>query len=314
MAHSLPAGIPSIEETGHDRESLISALRDKPGLPSTEIAFAALYADVIEADVVAVLHRAAHEDLDVPSGRLLFRGIHILGGRRLTAAYRPLLALLRCPQDRVDALLGDAITENLSQILAGLFDGDAQPLHELVVDAGVNSFVRQAAFRALAFLAFEGRIDRAAFEAFLLRFDEERLAPVDDDVMWDAWMGVVAVLGVTALDARVRAAFADGRIAPQTCDEDDFDKLMKAAIERPDDRARLADEQMGYLDDVLVALEKFAYSDDDVAAEDNADEQDLLDWAAFTPPAHNPHRDVGRNDPCPCGGGKKFKKCCLRQT
>ncbi|MCK9532978.1 MAG: UPF0149 family protein [Gammaproteobacteria bacterium] len=23
---------------------------------------------------------------------------------------------------------------------------------------------------------------------------------------------------------------------------------------------------------------------------------------------------VGRNDPCPCGSGKKFKKCCARQT
>ena len=22
-------------------------------------------------------------------------------------------------------------------------------------------------------------------------------------------------------------------------------------------------------------------------------------------------RDVGRNDPCPCASGKKFKKCCL---
>ncbi|UVK47827.1 SEC-C domain-containing protein [Mesorhizobium sp. AR07] len=28
-------------------------------------------------------------------------------------------------------------------------------------------------------------------------------------------------------------------------------------------------------------------------------------------PATNPLRDVGRNDPCPCGSGKKFKKCCL---
>ncbi len=26
-------------------------------------------------------------------------------------------------------------------------------------------------------------------------------------------------------------------------------------------------------------------------------------------PAKNPLRDVGRNDPCPCGSGKKFKKC-----
>ncbi|MSQ67747.1 MAG: zinc chelation protein SecC [Gammaproteobacteria bacterium] len=26
-------------------------------------------------------------------------------------------------------------------------------------------------------------------------------------------------------------------------------------------------------------------------------------------PARNPLRTVGRNDPCPCGSGKKFKKC-----
>ena len=22
--------------------------------------------------------------------------------------------------------------------------------------------------------------------------------------------------------------------------------------------------------------------------------------------------DIGRNDPCPCGSGKKYKKCCLK--
>lgn len=26
-------------------------------------------------------------------------------------------------------------------------------------------------------------------------------------------------------------------------------------------------------------------------------------------PYVNPLRDVGRNDPCPCGSGSKFKKC-----
>ncbi|MCD1638459.1 SEC-C metal-binding domain-containing protein [Stutzerimonas frequens] len=26
-------------------------------------------------------------------------------------------------------------------------------------------------------------------------------------------------------------------------------------------------------------------------------------------PARNPLKDVGRNDPCPCGSQKKYKKC-----
>ena len=24
------------------------------------------------------------------------------------------------------------------------------------------------------------------------------------------------------------------------------------------------------------------------------------------------HKKVGRNDPCPCGSGKKYKKCCIQ--
>ncbi len=32
----------------------------------------------------------------------------------------------------------------------------------------------------------------------------------------------------------------------------------------------------------------------------------------FNKPIHNlTHGKIGRNDPCPCGSGKKFKKCCL---
>ena len=27
-------------------------------------------------------------------------------------------------------------------------------------------------------------------------------------------------------------------------------------------------------------------------------------------PVRNPLKEVGRNDPCPCGSGKKYKKCC----
>lgn len=37
---------------------------------------------------------------------------------------------------------------------------------------------------------------------------------------------------------------------------------------------------------------------------------DSLDDSGFEP-AVNPLKDVGRNDPCPCGSGKKYKKCCL---
>jgi hypothetical protein len=313
MTSALPAGIPPLEQASYSRDDILDDLRNEVTLPLEAVAFGTLYADAIEADIIAVLQRARHEELDDPSWRLFFRGIHILGGRRLPAAYRPLVALLREPLDRVQGLLGDAITENLSEILAGLFDGDERPLRELVADRSVGEFVRDAALKALSFMAFERRTDRAGFEAFLLHFDEAKLAGPDDDALWHGWMTAVAVLGITSLEARVRAAFADGRIHSSWCDEDDFDELLRAAIERPEDRTRLENEQMGYIDDVLEALSKFPDRQDDDSDDDDGaaglDER----LPAWTPqmPVHNPFRDVGRNDPCPCGSGKKFKKCCL---
>ena len=29
---------------------------------------------------------------------------------------------------------------------------------------------------------------------------------------------------------------------------------------------------------------------------------------------HSRYADVGRNDPCPCDSGKKYKQCCLREA
>jgi uncharacterized protein YecA (UPF0149 family) len=193
-----------------------------------------------------------------------------------------------------------------------LFDGDDKPLRELVTDRSVDQFVRNAALDALTFLAFERRIDGAAFEAFLLQLDEAKLIEPQAAPVWFAWMTAVGVLGLMSLEGRVRAAFADERIDPTWCDEKHFNKLLQAAIESPNDRTRLESERLGYIEDVLAALEKFPDGQDDDRDSEGATDggQRLTNWMPGLP-VHNPFRDVGRNDPCPCGSGKKFKKCCL---
>jgi len=30
-------------------------------------------------------------------------------------------------------------------------------------------------------------------------------------------------------------------------------------------------------------------------------------------PVRNAEKKVGPNDPCPCGSGKKYKKCCMQK-
>ena len=74
----------------------------------------------------------------------------------------------------------------------------------------------------------------------------------------------------------------------------------------------------------IESLENWSYGDDDESEDEDDVElaEDDLDIDADAPlaedlpvqdgtPYLNPFRDVGRNDPCPCGSGKKYKKCCL---
>ncbi|MBF0313814.1 MAG: SEC-C domain-containing protein [Oligoflexia bacterium] len=38
----------------------------------------------------------------------------------------------------------------------------------------------------------------------------------------------------------------------------------------------------------------------------------LTEQTVQTAPIVPVNKNVGRNDPCPCGSGLKFKKCCLK--
>jgi SWIM/SEC-C metal-binding protein len=40
--------------------------------------------------------------------------------------------------------------------------------------------------------------------------------------------------------------------------------------------------------------------------------EDLFELSSKVFPDPNQERKIGRNEPCPCGGGDKYKRCCLR--
>ena len=48
----------------------------------------------------------------------------------------------------------------------------------------------------------------------------------------------------------------------------------------------------------------------DVSSLDAATIKRLMDYQNRKPSVRE-YKKIGRNDPCPCGSGKKYKKCCL---
>jgi hypothetical protein len=91
----------------------------------------------------------------------LFFIFHLLGEWRERTAYRPLARLLRCPAHEIDAILGDAITSTAHRVMAAVFDGDPQPLYEIVLYPNAEQFVRSCMCEALVMLVLRGELDQA---------------------------------------------------------------------------------------------------------------------------------------------------------
>jgi hypothetical protein len=133
------------------------------------------------------------------------------------------------------------------------------------------------------------------------------LQPQEDCYVWVGWQRAVAMLGLSELTPLVEQAFQRGLIHPFIAKFKNFEQDLQAVVE---------DSPQSW-----AATDEFELFGDTI--------EELSSWAAFAPkreeapaaerawqppswePVVNPLRSVGRNDPCPCGSGKKFKKCCL---
>jgi hypothetical protein len=289
-------------------EPYIKELATSRQLPSFAVALCALRYPDSGPFLRAALERAANGALtDGEDERLFFRALFIVGGRRDPLGFEPLLRFLRRPHDEVEFLLDDAVTEHLARIAAGVFDGKAEALFEAIADLTLDEYVRDALLGAATFLAWDGPIERERMVSFLRRFDSERLAP-DEDMAWYAWTTAVSLLGLRDMEPAVIAAWERGSVPGDTFDRKYFTDDLAQAEQAPDDIGRFKAASLGYIEDVLEALQWYADEDDE---SDVFDKDEWTDLPLKSELVVNPWRHVGRNDPCPCGSGKKAKRCCL---
>ncbi|MGJ3260609.1 MAG: UPF0149 family protein [Rhodospirillales bacterium] len=132
-----------------------------------------------------------------------------------------------------------------------------------------------------------------------------RYAPIfdvdtrDEDILWEFWLeGFYAAL---TLRPDAWLSLGDGSDAHKALSV--FMRLHEIATLPPDELEIM---------DIDEDLETLAPDMIPVLVQDLHNARLDLESPSATPaPANESRRKVGRNDPCPCGSGKKFKKCCL---
>jgi uncharacterized protein len=246
---------------------------------------------------------------------VVFFALHLMAEKSEVRAFAP-LCRLASDRDAIDNVLSDGINLTLSQMLISTFDGNLDTLKTFVENPDADEFARSAALQAMGWLAAAGRADRSEVEAWVTSLLDKLRKESEAEWILVSWIDTVAMLGMEYLTPVVKKLFETELINSMLTDFGFFEKDLKETLDDPERMAGFARERIHPLTDAVGELSTwYAFSEERKEAEKRRLEmkdQPRHSYRDLSTPITNPLRTVGRNDPCPCGSGKKYKKCCLK--
>ena len=159
-------------------------------------------------------------------------------------------------------------------------------------------------------LVVRGELEREIVARFL-RDAFMELRPQAQSFVWQGWQSAIAMLGLSELRILVKRAFDRGFIDPHWIGFDGFLRDLQWAVKRPGEGRYPQDNEFTLFGDTINELSRWYGFSDAYLADSERRVKHAEAELVESEPYQNPFKGVGRNHPCPCGSGKKFKNCCL---
>jgi hypothetical protein len=280
--------------------------------PRAAVAFANQHRDVLAPRFLQVLEDTVRDPqaaLDSDSSMPVFAMV-FLGCWRDVRAWQPLLALARLDEATLEELFGDTLTETYGRALASVCDGDMAPLARLLRDETLSIWTRGALFTAWSVRVMEGDADVAPLEDLALELGQACAArapaprggaaeaPLTEEIA-----SLACDLSSERLAVAAREWFERGAIDTKMIDLAFFEAEFARPLAEKRDEMRARGR--GYLRDVEAETGWWATFSE--AEDEFRPPSRLMPIAPTTIVRKQPK--IGRNDPCPCGSGRKYKKC-----
>ena len=248
--------------------------------------------------------------------------IGLLAQFREARAYPLIVKLLSLPGDLPDLLAGEWILEEMGRILASVARGDPSLIKGLIENREAYIWSRTYAMEAIGAMVAAGdlpREDALSYFRELIGGKLESWGGNEDSIwLWEVLLSCAIALYPEEIRQDLERAY-QGFPAGDSGDHrdrmslDDLDAALEAGRDTVlgDLRGRwppitdMVEEMRGW--ECFKEKEKGSASHCDFCGKESparAQEKRI--------PLSSGAPKVGRNDPCPCGSGRKFKKCCGR--
>lgn len=182
----------------------------------------------------------------------------------------------------------DWALEEIPRVIAAAKAEAIEPLFVVLMDADRDEVVRMCAVECLSTIIKQYPELRSHVLSKLVRALEQ-LTHEDARVAGVVLSALLETKAVEAIGA-IRLAYQENRVDWNICgdlEDVELDLGLRTQRDTPRPHYNMLD---------VVAKDEHSFEEDD---------QSVIQQVIRAEPK------VGRNDPCPCGSGKKYKKCCL---
>ncbi len=236
--------------------------------------------------------------------------MYLLAQFREGRAHPLMLKIGLLPGDLLDSLLGDFVTDAFGRVLASTCDGNIAGIQSLIEDANADEWARGAALAALATLVAAGVKSRDEIVDYFAALFRGKLTGTTH-VVWSDLVAFATDLYAIELLGDIEKAYEKHLVDPRIIGLDDvhrdFAKGNAWALQRLSD-----DPHRKFIHDTVKEFGRwycFHKDEEDMARRRRA-ETAGLERDDISVPYRRDSPKIGRNEPCPCSSGRKYKKCC----
>jgi hypothetical protein len=251
--------------------------------------------------------------IDRPSRMNFIYSYYLLAQFQVKELFPIMIDILSMPNDISDNIFGDAITEDIGRILASVYNGEIDLILKLIENTQANEYARGQALIALVVLVFNGQLPRE----FVMDYFKQLMSGKLTDTNYYLNAEIVCCcddLYPEEVYADIKRLYEEEVIEAFVIRMDSIDKTLKRTKEDVL-RSNQQDYKFQLITDTIKELQGWACFHQDQYKTSANSFSKIERSAAYSEQNRNPAIKIvkiSRNDPCTCGSGKKYKKCCGR--
>lgn len=235
--------------------------------------------------------------------------LYLLSQFRVKELFPLLVKILYLSAEKLDLLLGDTLTEGTGRMLATVYNGDLETLQQMIENTELDEFARGQGLSALVILALKGRIKRERIVKYLESLLTEKLS--DEQYYFNAHIvSCCTNLYPQETYDSIKRVYAKGSVDTMVIGLKNVERALQSTKGQTLNK-NINNPHFQFIEDSITEMNWWACFDKN-------GEQEQFPWEEMEKSSYHSEATnqpikvdkIGRNDPCPCGSGRKFKKCC----